>query len=342
MNLKKSTKILLAVILFLVVGIILTKYAISDDRWLYYKISTISDSNKQIEKSLVDLDGLWFVKPEDSLSYSYPSFNDENWTSYRNLYLALLTNGKKVCWLRKHFVAPSQISDDTLILRLSLYDTPVQVYVNGTKVADSCLILNRTVCCFIPAKCLIKGKRNLIAIRSHSMVPIPANNLAKLADEIVAILHPTINLAGVWKFSKGDQENWKNKEFNDSFFKPIVVPKYWDEQGYKNYLGFGWYRKTFTIPSELRSKKLVFLAGKIDDFGEVYINGIKIGGHVSKIMTETEYDTYCLYPFNGNLLTDSNTVAIRVFNNIGAGGIYQAPIGIMTMDDYLKFINHSK
>jgi len=32
------------------------------------------------------------------------------------------------------------------------------------------------------------------------------------------------------------------------------VPGFWESQGYNNYNGFGWYRKTFKIPSELKDK----------------------------------------------------------------------------------------
>ena len=338
MKLKKSIKTLLFAIGLLIAGLIVTQYILSHNRWLYFKIMTYNDLDKQIEKNVIELGGHWYEKSEDSISFSTQAVNDRNWGIDRYLYRFLVRNSNKVSWMRKHFFIPDKIPADTLILRLSLLDVQAQVYINGIKIADSCFIYSRSVCCYLPSQFLLKGKTNLIAVRSRSMVLNPDYALNKTKDEIVTILKPTVSLKGIWKFSTGDNEIWKNRNFNDSSFKTIIVPMFWDFQGYKSYLGIAWYRKSFKVPPVMRHKQLLFVAGKIDDYGEVYINGTKIGGHIVKGLNinNTDWDTYGLYPFDGNLLDETNIVAIRVVNNQGRGGMYQGPVGIITMEDYLK------
>ncbi len=343
MKIGKSLKILLIAIGLLIIGLIVTRQIISRNKWLYFKISAYNDLNRQIEKSLVDFGGHWYVKPDDSISFSTQAINDKNWNVGRFMYFALIQNSNKVTWMRNHFVAPEYIPADTLILRLSLFDIHAQVYINGVKIADSCFIYSRSVCCYLPSATLLKGKNNIIAVRSRSILLNPDNALNKFKDEIVDILKPTVSLKGIWKFSTGDSVNWKNRNFNDSSFKDIFVPKFWDYQGYKSYIGIGWYRKTFRVPPAMRDKQLLFVAGKTDDYSEVYINGTKIGGHIVQginITGDTDWDTYGLYPFNGNMLGENNIVAIRVINNQGRGGIYQGPVGIITIDDYLKYMDN--
>jgi hypothetical protein len=210
------------------------------------------------------------------------------------------------------------------------------------KVADSCFMYNHTVCCRFPARCLLKGKSNLIAVHAQGIIVNSINTVNKFKDEIVCPLIPTINLAGTWLFATGDNLKWKEKTCNESVFKPILVPKNWDEQGYERYDGFAWYRKTFVNSPQMQDKTLVLVAGKIDDYGEVYINGQKIGGQVifnNKNSFKSTWDKWVFYTLSGNILSGNNTIAIRVLDQGGRGGIFQGPIGIITMDDYLKFIN---
>jgi sialate O-acetylesterase len=305
---------------------------------------TFNDLDLQVEKGFIDLGGHWYDKTEDSISFSTQAINDINWSVDRFMYYALIRNSNKVTWMRKHFIAPEHIPADTLILRLSLLDIQGQVYINGVKIADSCFIFSRSVCCYLPSKYLLKGKSNLIAVRANSMLPNPDNALDKCKDEIVILLKPTVSLKGIWRFSAGDNEGWRNRNFNCSFFKNLIVPMFWDYQGYKSYLGIGWYRKSFQVPPVMRHQKLLFVAGKVDDYCEVYINGTKIGGHIVKGLniTNTDWDKYGIYPFDGNLLDETNIVAIRVVNNQGRGGMYQGPVGIISMEDYLSQMTGEK
>ncbi len=341
MHLKKSIISLIIAIVLLFAGLILTKMIISRDKWLYIKISTFNNSDNQIERNLIDLDTYWYVSTEDSIAFSFFNYNDKNWNTDRYVSIALIRTPNKFLWVRKHFIAPEHIPSDTLLLKLSLNEINAEVYINGVKIADSCFIYNRSVCCYLPTALLKKGKSNVIALRSRSMLANPENAIKNFKDQISYVLKPEIDLKGIWKFSFGDNINWMKKEFNDSAFKNIYAPLFWDFQGYKYHIGLGWYRKNFTVPEKMRTQKLVLITGKIDDYGEVYINGTKVGGHIVRgtNLKNTEFDTYGLYLLDGNMLSANNTVAIRVINDQKRGGIYQGPLGIITLSDYLKFID---
>ena len=64
---------------------------------------------------------------------------------------------------------------------------------------------------------------------------------------------------------------------DDNYWKEIFVPAYWEVQGYKNYDGFAWYRKSFVLPEKYSGIKLVLMLGMIDDIDQTYINGTLIG-----------------------------------------------------------------
>ncbi len=56
-----------------------------------------------------------------------------------------------------------------------------------------------------------------------------------------------------------------------------MVPAHWDIQGFGNYDGFAWYKKTFFLPKEFQGESMILLLGKIDDIDQTYVNGILVG-----------------------------------------------------------------
>ena len=47
------------------------------------------------------------------------------------------------------------------------------------------------------------------------------------------------------KFSVGDDLEWAEKAYDDSNWDSISLGKVWEEQGFPEYDGFGWYRLKF-------------------------------------------------------------------------------------------------
>ena len=128
------------------------------------------------------------------------------------------------------------------------------------------------------------------------------------------------------------------------------MPGFWESQGYNNYNGFGWYRKTFKIPSELKDKKLVLMVGKIDDLDQVYLNGELVGstGTIKDNPEENkfsqEYAQFRGYYIQDGIIkpNEENVIAVRVYDGWRDGGIYEGPIGLITQERYTKFWRKKK
>jgi alpha-galactosidase len=157
-----------------------------------------------------------------------------------------------------------------------------------------------------------------------------------------------VSISKGWKFKTGDQKEWATPAFDDSDWPSIEIGKYWENQGYKNYNGFAWYRLHVVIPSSLKNKaflkeKLRFDLGMIDDGDEVYLNGFLLGTNAGKNsnIKEGPYDvqrTYVLPLNNFHILWDKeNIIAVRVWDGGGDGGMYDGKYGISATDvtDYV-------
>lgn len=139
-----------------------------------------------------------------------------------------------------------------------------------------------------------------------------------------------VNLHGDWQFASGDNLAWAEENFDDSSWSRIQVPSYWENQGYKDYDGFAWYRRQFSIDANDVKKSLFAVMGRVDDVDEVYINGEKIGGLGDFPPTYVgAWDKDRNYSIPAGLLRDGdNVIAVRVYDAQQAGGIYNGKVGI--------------
>lgn len=132
-----------------------------------------------------------------------------------------------------------------------------------------------------------------------------------------------------WQFKTGDSLVWKTATYNSSKWSSIKSGSVWEEQGYKGYDGFAWYRKSVMIPIELKSEAqklggMTLNLGKIDDCDQVYFNGKLIGEQgVMPPNFLTAYNKIRKYDILANniLWGKENLIAIRVFDNNDGGGI---------------------
>ncbi len=115
-------------------------------------------------------------------------------------------------------------------------------------------------------------------------------------------------------------------------------------QGLKNYDGFAWYRTTFNLPEKFRHRKMVIVLGMIDDIDQTYING-KLVGSIGDWNFETVSENFNhndeWLAFRGYFIPDDilvagkeNTIAVRVYDGHGDGGIYKGPVGLITQEKY--------
>ena len=91
-------------------------------------------------------------------------------------------------------------------------------------------------------------------------------------------------LPEVWKFNldydnKGQELGYHRADYDDrEGWQPLSSWNFASSQGYGRQIGgYFWYRVTFKTPAFPAGKKVLLRIGSLDDTGEVYLNGIKVG-----------------------------------------------------------------
>jgi sialate O-acetylesterase len=119
---------------------------------------------------------------------------------------------------------------------------------------------------------------------------------------------------------KGNEPVWAGLNYNDNNWKSIKTPMYWENQGYIDIDGIGWYRKDVQLNEKQTNANLTLHLGKVDDSDITFINGIEIG------KTEGKYDEDRIYTIDKKYLRPGrNVIAVRVHDTGGNGGIWGDP-----------------
>ncbi len=132
-----------------------------------------------------------------------------------------------------------------------------------------------------------------------------------------------VDLSGEWKFKAGDDERYALPQFDDSKWETLYAPALWDGQGYADYDGYGWYRKWFFVPKELKGRELLFEHGGVDDDDWVYINGVKVGEGKGCYIPRSYIIPARLINYGGQ-----NLIAIRIYDGAMGGGLARGPLGV--------------
>lgn len=124
------------------------------------------------------------------------------------------------------------------------------------------------------------------------------------------------NFNSEWLLFAGDPEGAEQMRFDDRSWKPIVLPRAYNENDAfkvaidEHTTGIVWYRKHFKLPGNDNGKKVFVEFEGIRFGGEFYINGKSIGIHENGVMAcgfdITEYVNY-----NGK----ENVIAVRIDNS---------------------------
>ncbi|MCG6187792.1 sialate O-acetylesterase [Maribellus maritimus] len=113
---------------------------------------------------------------------------------------------------------------------------------------------------------------------------------------------------------------WSALDFNDSNWKTIKTPTYWEAQGYMDIDGIGWYRKEIQLTEEQSQSNLTLHLGKVDDSDITFLNGIEIG------KTENKYNEERIYTVDKKYIQPGkNMIVVRVDDTGGNGGIWGDP-----------------
>ena len=312
-----------------------------------------NDVRAQGLRTLLNLRGQWKIELGDDMKWADPKFDDSKWDRIK-VPSPWEDDGYPgydgYAWYRKHFTVDKEWKDAVIYLQVGYVDDVSEVYLNGHMVGfegqfppDFITAYNTARPYRVPQQYLSYNGDNVIAVRVYDQrlaggITHGSVGLFEPRD----YLEPDYDLAGTWKFSTGDNVSWKDSEPRGGRWTNVIVPAYWETQGFKNYDGFGWYRTTFKVPEKLADERLILLLGKVDDFDETYLNGHLIGhtGHMREKWDSddrgNEYAQLRAYVIPPGVLLPNqvNTLAVRVLDVYMHGGIYDGPIGLIEREKY--------
>ena len=320
---------------------------------------TQSGKSNPAEDNLVllkNLTGRWQFSIGISDEWISPKFDDSKWESIHvpapwedegfNGY-----NG--YAFYRKNIEIPSAYKERTLYLNMGYIDDVDEVYFNGHKIGASGSFppnyntaYNAERIYYIPTEDINFDGSNLIAVKvydSYDQGGIVSGDIGLYGGKTSVNLD--LNLQSVWKFQTGDDPARKVADFDDSGWSEIMVPAKWEDQGYRDYDGYAWYRKKFSFQAN-SDEKMVLLLGKIDDIDQVFINGVLVGSTGNfpakkwdDVSVGSEYTAFRGYYIPDGLLkkNQTNVIAVRVLDTGGAGGIYEGPVGLLSQTKYIEY-----
>lgn len=114
----------------------------------------------------------------------------------------------------------------------------------------------------------------------------------------------------------GVKDKWYLNNTDTSSWKEMNLPAYWEDAGLPGYDGSVWFKRTFDLPETYNHKSLHIGLGEIDDYDDVWINGVKAGeGYGNLNLRDYEAPDSILQPKN-------NVITLRVFDKGNKGGLY--------------------
>lgn len=129
-----------------------------------------------------------------------------------------------------------------------------------------------------------------------------------------------------WRFrpdpeNSGERNRWHDKA-NDADWTLLAAGQPWQSQGFSDYHGAAWYRKTFKPPTVREGKRLMLFFGAVDGDATVYLNGEKLGERLLEPGTGAGYDKPFFFDVT-DLLDKSatNQLAVRVKKDRFVGGL---------------------
>ncbi|PWA03979.1 sialate O-acetylesterase [Flavobacterium psychrotolerans] len=145
---------------------------------------------------------------------------------------------------------------------------------------------------------------------------MPKISLDSLTKLNVSSFGKNIEILQGSKLSEANTGSFKELGFDDSRWLEFNEPEIWEKQSLGEFDGVVWLRKSIVLSAEDSKKTALLELSKIDDEDITYVNGIKVGGMA-------QWDASRKYSIpNGVLREGKNTIAIRVVDNGGGGGIY--------------------
>lgn len=342
-------------------ALIMTRTAITIIAWILLGSVTRAKGPGDLVK-VQNLAGSWKFSIGERNEWLSTNYNDDSWESIRvpspwedqGFYGY---NGYGT--YRKEFTVPADMKGKSLYLQLGYVDDVDETYINGKKIGStgtfppnyqSAYNANRLYS--IPENYINYGGKNEIVVvvyDSYQVGGIVSGDIGLYTDRFAMPLD--MNLQGPWKFRTGDDLARRLPSYDDTRWNRIIVPGKWEDQGYRDYDGYAWYRKSFYYRGDFTGEYIILVLGKIDDVDQLYINGVLVAstgnfpnGTGRAISTSQEWLAFRGYYVPLSLLKkgQKNLIAVRVYDSGGAGGIYEGPIGFISEEKYIKYWRQRK
>lgn len=300
------------------------------------------NSSAQKLQQVLNLNGYWKFTLGDDLAYAATTYDDSSW---ENIYAPANweTEGFRgydgFAWYRKEFDASNIAELENLYLSLGYIDDADQVFINGKLIGYSGSFPPNFQTAYqalrvypISNTILEKGKKNVIAVRIYDVVHEGGMVSGSLGFFAPNQSSDFLSFEGLWKFKEGTRKSWQDPALDDSNWSNIMVPASWKSRDYWFNYREAWYRRTFDLPQQFKGKPLVLLGGKIDDFDQIYINGVLVGttNDGREFGSSNSYQLLRKYKIPADLLKErGNIIAVKVMDLGNNAGIYEGPVGIV-------------
>jgi len=254
---------------------------------------------------------------------------------------------------RKDINIPSRYKGFMFYLNLGYIDDVDEVFFNGELIGSTgsfppnyTSAYNAKREYYIPETLIKFGQKNVIAVKIYDSQAEGGIVKGDIGIYVSGMpINLDINLQGRWKFRTGDNPSYKEPGYNDAGWDKIFVPSYWENQGFRDYDGYAWYRINVNYNDQIKDDKVILMLGKIDDNDQVFVNGEFVGstGSFNGGNSRNTFDALRGYYFSEGILKNgTNTIAVRILDFRSGGGIYEGPIGIISQKKYIEFWRNKK
>ncbi|GAB4383135.1 MAG: sialate O-acetylesterase [Phycisphaerales bacterium] len=124
-------------------------------------------------------------------------------------------------------------------------------------------------------------------------------------------------------FAPGRKPDWE----------AMTLPAHFGPEGLDQFDGVVYFRRDIELPDGWQGKPVTLSLGPIDDFDDVWFNGVHVGG----IHDDGQWNTPRRYEVPGQaVLGGTNTIAIRVVDQAGPGGVFGDPGQLYVQRDDMR------
>ncbi|MGI9516632.1 MAG: sugar-binding domain-containing protein [Pirellulaceae bacterium] len=138
-----------------------------------------------------------------------------------------------------------------------------------------------------------------------------------------------------WKFQpdpdeQGKVDRWFDPGHVDSAWSAIRIDRHWESQGHESLDDWAWYRLSVDIPENWDAPATWLNFSGVDDYYDLYVNGVKVGSGGDIEKRETAFELRSSHDISEQVQAGSTLqITVAVYDWYGAGGIFR-PVWIST------------